>query len=84
VPDLKLMDEMIAQVRSEGTAAMARGVRVPHRWTKAEFMLDALAYGQKSWPRSLRYLEIAMKADPNNPRVREAYDELSAIAASAK
>lgn len=84
VPDLKLMDEMIAQVRSEGTAAMARGVRVTHRWTKAEFMLDALAYGQKSWPRSLRYLEIAMKADPNNPRVREAYDELSAIAASAK
>ncbi|MCK6450738.1 MAG: hypothetical protein L6R19_07760 [Alphaproteobacteria bacterium] len=77
------MGEMIDVARKRGTAKLAQGTRITDRWTKADFMLDALSYGQRSWPRSLRYLETAMKAAPKDPRLREAYDELSAIAASA-
>jgi tetratricopeptide (TPR) repeat protein len=85
VPTLDVIDKLIQRVRTEGTTVMAQAApRVADRWTKADFMLDALAYGQKSWSRSLQYLEIARAAHPENPRIREAYDELSMIAASAK
>jgi len=83
VGDLHVTDGLIRKVRQEGTGDMAKppGQRYFDTMTKADLMLDALQYGQKSWNRSLRFLEIARSADPYNPVILEAYNELSLIAA---
>ncbi|MBS0520646.1 MAG: hypothetical protein JSR90_18255 [Proteobacteria bacterium] len=79
------VERVSALVRDEGTAKLARpaGQRFFDKRSKADLMLDALSYGQKSWSASLRYLEIARAADPGNARIRQAYDELAAIARQA-
>lgn len=53
-------------------------------WSKVDFMLTACEYGQKDWGRTLRFLEIALMADPANAAARQAYAELKDIAASAQ
>jgi len=83
--NLGSVERMGARLRDEGTQSMTRpaGRRYFDGLSKADLMLDALSFGQKSWDSSLRYLEIARAADPGNPRIREAYDELAAIARKA-
>lgn len=84
--NLELIGGLQRRVRGEGTAGMTAPSipRIYDGTSKADLMLDALEYGQKSWTRSLRFLEIAMTAAPDNSRIREAYNELSLIAANAK
>ena len=85
VANLGSVERLGARLRDEGTQSMMKppGRRYFDGLSKADLMLDALSFGLKSWDGSLRYLEIARAADPENPRIREAYDELAAIARKA-
>ena len=60
------------------------GKRMFDQFSKADLMFSALEYGQKDWARSLHYLEVAMRADPENSKIKQAYLELKEIAASVK
>jgi hypothetical protein len=84
--NLDIVEALIREVRVDGTRGMTAppGQRKFDRTSKAGLMLDALAYGQKSWALSLRYLEIARAADPGNARPRVAHDELARIARQAQ
>lgn len=72
-----------ARTKPESVTAPPGRRTFDHR-SKADLMLDALSYGRGNWSTSLRYLEIAREADKWNPQLLDAYNELSAIAASAR
>jgi len=52
---------------------------VPTFPTKADAILDALEYGKGDWQRSLKYLEVAHKSDPDNMAVRDAFNYLEGL-----
>lgn len=82
---MRQVEDLGATVREQGTVNLVRpaGQRVYDTRSKADLMLDALSYGQKSWSASLRYIEIARAANPDNVQFQRAYDELAAIARQA-
>ena len=47
--------------------------------SKADVILDALEYGNGNWEESLRYLEVAYRADPGNLHVRDARNYLQGL-----
>jgi tetratricopeptide (TPR) repeat protein len=48
---------------------------------KAEAMLDALDYGNGNWDESIKYLEVAHQANPNDLAVRDALNYMQGIVA---
>ena len=60
------------------------GKRLFDGFSKADLMFSALEYGQKDWARSLHFLEAAIRADPENVKIKQAFYELKEIAASAR
>ncbi|TAJ37787.1 MAG: hypothetical protein EPO55_17660 [Reyranella sp.] len=87
--EVELIDKLRQKTRTDreaGDRSMVDppGKRMFSQISKADLMFSALEYGQKDWARSLHYLEVAMHADPENTRIRQAYLELKEIAASVK
>ena len=87
--EVELIDKLRQKTRTDreaGDRSMVDppGKRMFDQISKADLMFSALEYGQKDWSRSLHYLEVAMRADPKNIKIMQAYLELKEIAASVK
>ena len=60
-----------------------------HDWfpvyeSKAQAVLNALDYGNGNWDESVKYLEVALQADPTNLAVRDALNYTKGIAATGE
>ena len=53
----------------------------PESNSKTEVILDALDYGNGNWEESVKYLEIAHQANPNDLAVRDALNFMQGLAA---
>lgn len=87
--EVELIDKLRQKTRTDreaGDRSMVDppGKRMFDQISKADLIFSALEYGQKDWSRSLHYLEVAMRADPKNIKIMQAYLELKEIAASVK
>jgi len=52
--------------------------------SEADILLDALEYGQQDWQRSMQFLKLAHKAEPNNEQISEAIAHTQALMASQR
>ena len=80
VVERDILDKAIANVRDLGGEIPG----FPAYRSKADAILDALEYGKGDWDASLRYLEVAHDADPNNLDVRDALNYLQGLSAAAQ
>ncbi len=72
----QLIGKLIANVRTLPAKPIEEFPIYP---SKAEAILDALEYGKGDWGASLRYLEVAHKANPSNLPVRDALNYLQGL-----
>jgi tetratricopeptide (TPR) repeat protein len=92
IATMKTENPRLAAVVSDQMEKVKRGTFTPtgslyrnfyRNDAPSSIVLDAVTYGKGDWKRSIRYLEMAKAADPDNARLREALGTVIGLSASA-